>query len=268
MRTRHFRDLLNDLKNKYKDDKPFDKEDKYVYPHKRRFVIMVDRRPPKKSKEEEKLYYMDSKEERNDKPLPTEEEEKKARQYFHDKMYMYEAPSDCSLVPNNPVVEWGISASKACVLPNMKYGEKTIDQKGDTTEKKSNSQGKEKDNEKYVNSNIGAASHCKGSLLTLSFHVIERDIIRCYLWWNGQMIQFMPNDLKNVLPKLFYNKWQPPQFEPKSGSGQYPNQFFMKETNNETKKLEIDELVSRMIPIIRDEHFNNFQAWCNQINTK
>ena len=36
--------------------------------------------------------------------------------------------------------------------------------------------------------NIGTSFHCKGSLLTLSYQVMQKDEVRCYLFWNGMFL--------------------------------------------------------------------------------
>ena len=54
---------------------------------------------------------------------------------------------------------------------------------------------------KYKNIGIGFAA--KGSILTLSFHVKQQNVIKLYLCYNGQCIRFMAEDIKTVLPMLF-----------------------------------------------------------------
>ena len=41
-----------------------------------------------------------------------------------DHIWMYEPPAHCRDIPNNAVPEWHISASKACLLPNLDYDQK------------------------------------------------------------------------------------------------------------------------------------------------
>eukprot|EP01083_Nonionella_stella_P019172 53292_1 len=92
-----------------------------------------------------------------------------------DDIWMYEPPPDCQHIPDKAVALQYINSSSACVVPGM----------GDEEER------------------IGVKSHCHRRLLTLSFHVKTQEIIKCYLFWNGQMIRFMPSDIKDVLPRLF-----------------------------------------------------------------
>merc|ERR1719189_888011 len=53
------------------------------------------------------------------------------------------------------------------------------------------------------NVNIGASFGAAGSVLTLSIHAKQENVIKMYLFCNGQCIRFMPEDVKTVLPILF-----------------------------------------------------------------
>eukprot|EP01083_Nonionella_stella_P129181 391795_1 len=96
-----------------------------------------------------------------------------------DEIWMYEPPADCQNITNDTVPEWYINSSATCLCP-----------KSDTR------------------ASFGATTHCKRGTLTLSFHVKEERIIKCYLFWNGQMMRFFPDDIKSVLPGLFNPKKQ------------------------------------------------------------
>eukprot|EP01083_Nonionella_stella_P079975 219538_1 len=96
-----------------------------------------------------------------------------------DDIWMYEPPADCQNITNDTVPEWYINSSATCLCP-----------KSDTR------------------ASFGATTHCKRGTLTLSFHVKEERIIKCYLFWNGQMMRFFPDDIKSVLPGLFNPKKQ------------------------------------------------------------
>eukprot|EP01083_Nonionella_stella_P254455 874339_1 len=93
-----------------------------------------------------------------------------------DMIYMYEA-THSNVVPNDEVPESYIDASLCSVLP-VDPGEPD---EGD----------------------IGAKNGCNGYTLTLSFHAKEEKEIKCYLFWSGQMIRFMPEDMKTLLPSIF-----------------------------------------------------------------
>merc|ERR1712087_808732 len=118
-----------------------------------------------------------------------------------DNVFVYAPPMDCRSIPNDAVPEWHMNASRTCLLPNLKY--KSGAKKGMT--KKLQSGGDTK--EKLQRSNITTAFHCKGSLMTLSVIAQEVDVVQCYLYWNGQMTRFMPQDVKVLFPKLFNMKW-------------------------------------------------------------
>eukprot|EP01084_Bolivina_argentea_P078947 143275_1 len=128
-----------------------------------------------------------------------------------DDIWMYEPPCNCQTIPNNAVPEFYMNSSKMCLLPNMKYinsvysNEITIDyctsywsriynimvfkdiqnvvlkfldeiDKSDKTE--------EPDHITTLkNSNITTNFHCKGELLTFSFHVKASNVIKCYMYW-------------------------------------------------------------------------------------
>eukprot|EP01083_Nonionella_stella_P178083 628026_1 len=96
-----------------------------------------------------------------------------------DDIWMYEPPADCQYIPDDPVPEWYFNSSATCIGPKT-----------------------------ATRSSFGATSHCKRGTLTFSFHVKEGNIIKCYLFWNGAMTRFMPEDIKTVLPALFNPKKQ------------------------------------------------------------
>merc|ERR1712130_381260 len=87
---------------------------------------------------------------------------------------------------------------KTCLLPNMEYGD------GKEAEKVKLEKVKKEDTmKKLKNANIGSYSHCKGGLLTFSFIVKSEDTIKCYLYWNGQMTRFMPENIKFIFSNIF-----------------------------------------------------------------
>jgi len=87
-----------------------------------------------------------------------------------DDVWLYEPPQECRVIPRGAVSEWYLNASRTSLLPP----------------------------------DIGSLSEgMTGSLMTLSFHVHSVDVIKCYLYFGGQIIRFMPSDIKNVLPRLF-----------------------------------------------------------------
>merc|ERR1712087_548179 len=51
--------------------------------------------------------------------------------------------------------------------------------------------------------NITVGTACNGTALTMSFHVESADEIRCYMFVNGGMMRFFPQDIIDVLPGFF-----------------------------------------------------------------
>lgn len=210
MQVRHYRDALKKFKEKYRDDLL------RSYPHQNRFIVMVDTR----------------------------------EEACRDIMYLYEPPSNCRDIPIDAVPEYGLSASRTCLLPNIGY--KAFDAEhaklnGDQNDK----------NKKVQNANVSIASHCKGQLLTLSFQVIQKNEIRIYLYWSGQMIRFYPSDMKDILPRIFNMGWNNEE-----------NRSFLNGTD-------IDSVINRMSNCdlenndrgrirLLDEKFIAFQTWSSQ----
>eukprot|EP01083_Nonionella_stella_P168008 566068_1 len=128
-----------------------------------------------------------------------------------DHIWMYEPPDDCQNIPNNAVPEWYINASATCLAPKSKKDEA-----------------------------FGVIDHCKQGTLTLSFHVKRETVIKCYLFWNGGMMRFMPDDIKNVLPQLFN-----PDKHPK---------------RNEKGEKALDDQIKEMKEKLVDEEFDAFMS--------
>eukprot|EP01083_Nonionella_stella_P305856 1068636_1 len=94
----------------------------------------------------------------------------------------------------------------------------------------------------YVLPEIGANKHCGGSMLTMSFHVREVNVIKAYLFWNAHMIRFMPTHIRTVLPKLFNMKYA-------------GNQDFIDGKNEEAK---LDDMIKDMEAKLVDKEFDAF----------
>ena len=145
-------------------------------------------------------------------------------------VYMFEPPQITRNIPENSVPEWYFGASKLCLLPAVNFGdgsqyldhsargnftepeEESVEMKLNETNnanfkanvKELNAQKKQLEQDKIEKyKNIGAGFGCGGSILTLSFHVKQENVIKLYLYCNGQSIRFMPEDIRNVLPLLF-----------------------------------------------------------------
>eukprot|EP00483_Globobulimina_turgida_P002893 UN02898 len=138
--------MYSDFVTKHKLDQE-EKDEKTEYLHKKRLITFIDRRNVNLKVDDEKA-----------------EDEK-------SKIYMYEPPKNCQNIPDDPVPEWGISSSRTCLLPDMDYGDGSDAITGpDTSNQKDNKDEKEDNSQKLKDSNIGASFHCKGGLITFSFH--------------------------------------------------------------------------------------------------
>ena len=82
------------------------------------------------------------------------------------------------------------------------------------------------------NANLNSAFHAKGGLITLSFHVDQSDVIKCYLYWNAQLLRLFPEYMHEIVPRLYT-----PSEE---------NKTFMKSEHAETMLQKIkDNLIDR-----------------------
>ena len=136
-----------------------------------------------------------------------------------DDLIFFEPPENCCSFPEHKeghVQLWYFASAKTCILPPKGYN------KG---------QGNK-------NGNITTGTACHGGALTLSFHVESADEIRCYLFVNGGMMRFFPQDVIDVLPRFF---------DPKFGN------------NDEwAESRDAQELVERMSGQLVDTKFNAF----------
>merc|ERR1712141_443828 len=99
-----------------------------------------------------------------------------------------------------------------------------------------------KEKEEYTN--IGAGFSAAGSVLTLSIHAKQENVIKMYLFCNGQCIRFMPSDIRVVLPILF-------NMDESNPMGQV-NAFYMQGTH-------VDEMIQAMEGRIIDDEFAAFR---------
>ena len=91
-----------------------------------------------------------------------------------EKAFVFKPPADSRDIPNDAVYEWNIAASINTILPGMNPDD-----------------------------NIGASTDCGGGMLILSIHALEQDVVKAYLYWNGKVMRFMPEDIKTVFPLTF-----------------------------------------------------------------
>eukprot|EP01083_Nonionella_stella_P040158 109150_1 len=88
-------------------------------------------------------------------------------------LFMYK-PDLLGDLPSDHQAEWFFESSLGCVIPG-----------------------------KYQSDRITAKTAANGYVFCLSFHVEQRDRIKCYLYTRSQMIRFQPDDVHNLLPHLF-----------------------------------------------------------------
>ena len=87
---------------------------------------------------------------------------------------------------------------------------------------------------------IGSLFGCNSSLLTLSFHVKQQHVIKMYLYFNGQCMRFMPEDITTILPVLFNMEH--------GDNSQWIRQ-----------QMEVNQYIDRMERCLKDVEFEAFQ---------
>jgi len=85
-----------------------------------------------------------------------------------EKVWMYLPGGIGPVIPRDAVPEWGFGSTSEMIVPG-----------------------------------IGANKDCDGSLLTLSIQVWQKNVVKAYLFWNGKVMRFMPEDIRSVLPIIF-----------------------------------------------------------------
>eukprot|EP01084_Bolivina_argentea_P195999 336085_1 len=92
-------------------------------------------------------------------------------------------------------------------------------------------------NKALLPSNINSRTFLKGEMLTVSFHVQSEEEIRCYLYLNGGMARFMPQDIMDFLCPAFIEN----------------------EKNSDFIKSDaMKEMIEKMTVQLRDERFRVF----------
>jgi len=111
-----------------------------------------------------------------------------------DDFFLYEPPDDCNTIPEQHVADWFFNAGVTCIVPSMYYQKPLSQIKKDEFDP----QDTLKTNNAY-----------KGKAITISFHVEQQDVVRCYLFWNGCYVRIVSaQDLKHVLHTIFDVKYQ------------------------------------------------------------
>jgi len=222
----------------------FDKNKMYLF--RKRFMLMIDRRTNTPSKD--------------------------------DEMWLYEPPSDCRDIPFDAVNEWPINASKQSILPNSKYNaEREQEQKGadlpsDSDDEHwkcplcdtqmdaddmtcSNSKcprdqhGNAMFNPLRMDRNIGSGQG-ESQLVTFSIVYREQNSVQCYIYWNGQMHRFLPQEMeqtKHILKDIFLIQ-----------STKYPGNQSIFEAES-TERL-FEDLQDKIV----DPVFMNFRKTCRE----
>eukprot|EP01084_Bolivina_argentea_P217347 369035_1 len=114
------------------------------------------------------------------------------RRQFEDEMIFYLPPDNCNTFPKEKHTPlFYFETLKTCIIPGIK---------GYNNEQKTD---EVKTKEEMLQQKITSSSKCDGTMLVLSFHVESVDEIRCYIYLNGNMVRFLPDDLKNYLPEFF-----------------------------------------------------------------
>eukprot|EP01084_Bolivina_argentea_P175120 303308_1 len=190
-----FCEFVVQMKQKYKGIDP-----KYMvdYPQKRRFIAFFDRR--------ENICRI------NGSNIEKIENENL------NSLTFFEPTSDVRDFPNYKqyqkvitVPEWYLESTQKCLIPSKEYPKSPLvpvtDDRYNLLKTKS------------------ALTACDGKLLTFSFHVEAENKVRCYMWWRGACLLFLPQDITDLLPKIFENEdnfvfkgydvcsWRDEQFE-------------------------------------------------------
>ena len=167
-----------------------------------------------------------------DRRVPEQKENDKHGIISGDELVMFEPTEDCNKFPKGKHVPmFYFETSRKSIIPGYDV--------------KMNAEQKDKMQKGVIN----ALDPANGGLMTLSFHVESTDEIRCYLFYNGQMLRFLPEDIVLVLPIFF---------DPEFGDNKtFAKSQFAKDL------IEIMKGVKRIpnmkgVKGLKDVHFNSF----------
>ena len=104
----------------------------------------------------------------------------------------------------------------------------------------------EKAEEPTKNNNIDASFGSNSSFMMLSFYVKSKDVIKLYLYLNGQCMRFMPEDIKNVLPMLFNMEYG-------------DNEEWLKKKDADNDAPVVDMYIEEMEKYLKDVEFDAFR---------
>lgn len=130
----------------------------------------------------------------------------KPRDQKENDIVFFEPPSDSRDIPHEPVPEVFNNHLIQSLIPNYGYRSDSIlsmhHNIGNWDEQKDGHK------KQMVTSHINGPTPCHGALLTFSFHVVQDDEIRVYLWREGKCMRFLPSDFMDVLPTFFDSEYK------------------------------------------------------------
>merc|ERR1712154_513886 len=119
-----------------------------------------------------------------------------------DEVIFFEPPDNCNSFPkgaHQPMFYF--NTSRTCIIPQKGYNN---GDNASTNAKKMSVETVNKDHkQKQLEATISSQSACNGAIMVLSFHVESYNEIRCYIYMNGQVLRFLPEDIALVLPQFF-----------------------------------------------------------------
>lgn len=110
----------------------------------------------------------------------------------NDMLYVFEPPANVNTVHSKHLPESYFNASRECILPGIGYNEGKQDYSSVLDHK-----GLPNCKTLHVGSGLG------GYQFTLSFHIESVDEIKCYLFFQGWISRFLPQDMIDVWPLWF-----------------------------------------------------------------
>ena len=98
-------------------------------------------------------------------------------------VFMYQ-PNICKEIPSNHVNEWFFESSIQCLIPGKSQSDL-----------------------------ITCKTSQNGYMFNLSFHVEERDVIKCYLYTRSSVMRFFREDIYKLLPEFFVESEENQRFK-------------------------------------------------------
>jgi len=126
-----------------------------------------------------------------------------------DEIIFFTPPKNARSIPEDHVPEVYFNHIRQILIPNNDYVDEKIsveDGASKTFNDKGNINIDRSDN--YLRTvklleHITSHTPCNSAMLTFSFQVEQEDEIKCYLWFGGKCIRFVPSDIIDILPMLF-----------------------------------------------------------------